>query len=55
MLMNDKIIFDRYYSINSATTKEIMVHYILQARHIFIHIKAFYSYAHSVGTSDSYF
>ena len=39
MLMNDKIIFDRYYCINSAQTKEIMVHYILQPRHIFIHVK----------------
>ena len=43
MLMNDKIIFDRYYCINSAETKEIrsrnernMVHYILQPHHIFI-------------------
>ena len=41
MLMNDKIIFDRYYSINSAETKEIMVHYILQSHHIFICVKAF--------------
>ena len=48
MLMNDTIIFDRYYCINSAETKEIrcrnernMVHYILQPHHIFIHVKAF--------------
>ena len=48
MLMNDKIIFDRYYCIKSAETKEIrcrnernMVHYILQPRHIFIRVKAF--------------
>ena len=41
MLMNDKIIFDHYYFINSPQTKEIMVYYILQARHIFISIKVF--------------
>ena len=41
MLMNDKIIFDHYYSINSAQAKEIMVHYILQPHHILICIKAF--------------
>ena len=41
MLMNDKIIFERYYCINSAQTKEIMVHYILQPHHIFTCIKAF--------------
>ena len=41
LLMNDKIIFDSYYFINSAKTKEIMVHYILQPRHIFIRVKAF--------------
>ena len=41
MLMNDNIIFDRYYCIKFAQTKEIMVHYILQPRHIFICIKAF--------------
>ena len=50
MLMNDKIIFDRCYCINSAETKEIrctndrnMVHYILQPHHIFIRVykKAF--------------
>ena len=39
MLMNVKIIFDDYYCINSAQTKEIFVHFILQ--HIFIHVKAF--------------
>ena len=39
--MNDKIIFDRYYYINSTETKEIIVHYILQPRHIFIRVKAF--------------
>ena len=48
MLMNDKIIFDHYYYINSAETKEIrcrnernMVHYILQPHHIFIRVKDF--------------
>ena len=41
MLMNDRIIFDRYYCINSAQTKEIMVPYILQPHQIFIHVKAF--------------
>ena len=48
MLMNDKIIFDRYYCINSAETKEIrcrnernMVYYILQPHHIFIRVKDF--------------
>ena len=41
MLMNDKIIFDGYYCINSAQTKEMVVHYILQPRHIFIRVKAF--------------
>ena len=41
MLMNDKIIFDRYYFINSAETKEIMVHYILHPHHIFIRVKVF--------------
>ena len=41
MLMNDKIIFDGYYCINSAETKEIMVHYILQPHYIFIRVKAF--------------
>ena len=47
MLMNDKIIFDRYYCINSAEAKEIrcrdernMVPYILQPHHIFIRVKA---------------
>ena len=41
MLMDDKIIFDRYYCINSAETKEIMVDYILEPHHIFICVKAF--------------
>ena len=48
MLMNDKIIFDRFYCINSAETKDIgaetekiMVHFILQPHHIFIRVKAF--------------
>ena len=41
MIMNDKTIFDRYYCINSAQTKEIMVHYILQPHHIFIRVKVF--------------
>ena len=41
MFMNDKIIFDRYYCIKSAQTKEIMVHYILQTHHIIIHVKVF--------------
>ena len=41
MLMNDKIIFDRYYCISSPQTKEIMVHYSLQPCHIFICVKAF--------------
>ena len=48
MLMNGKIIFDRYYCTNYAKTKEIrcrsekhMVHYILQPHHIFIRVEAF--------------
>ena len=48
MLINDKIIFNRYYCINSAETKEIrcrnkrnMAYYILQPHHIFIRVKAF--------------
>ena len=41
MLMNDKIIFYRFYCINSAEMKEIMIHYILQPHHIFIRVKAF--------------
>ena len=41
MLMNNKIIFDRYYCINSAETEEIMMHYILQPHHIFILVKPF--------------
>ena len=40
MLMNDKIIFD-CYCINSAETKEIIVHYILQPHHIFIRVTVF--------------
>ena len=48
--MNGKIIFDCCYCINSAETKEIMVHFILQPHHIFIRVKAF------VGrTSGSYY
>ena len=39
MLMNDKIIFDRYYCINSAETEKIMMHYIFQPRQIFIRVK----------------
>ena len=39
--MNYKFMFDRYYCINSAETKEIMVYYISQPRHIFIRVKAF--------------
>ena len=41
MLMNDKIIFDPYYCIISAQTKEMMVYYILQPHHIFIRANAF--------------
>ena len=41
MIMNDKIFFDGCYCINSAETKEIMAHYILQPHHIFIRVKAF--------------
>ena len=41
MLMNDKIIFDRFYCLTSAETNEIMVHYTLQPHHIFIRVKAF--------------
>ena len=37
MVMNDKIMFYRYYCINSTRTKEIMVHY-----NIFIRIKVFF-------------
>ena len=36
MLINVKIIFDRYYYINFAQIKEIMVHYILKPGHILI-------------------
>ena len=41
MLMNDKIMFDCYYCINSTGKKEIIVHYILQPHQIFICVKAF--------------
>ena len=40
MIMNDKNIFDRYCCINSAETKEIMAHCILQPHHIFIRVIA---------------
>ena len=39
--MNDEIIFNRYYCIHSAQTREIIVNYILEPRHIFISVKAF--------------
>ena len=51
MLINDNIIFDRYYCINSAETKEIMVHYILQPYHILNTRKSFRFYAHSRRTT----
>ena len=35
--------FDRYYCINFAQTKEIIMYYVLQPRHIFIHVKVFIS------------
>ena len=38
MLMNDKIIFDRYCCINSAKTKEIKVPYILEPHQVFIRV-----------------
>ena len=41
MKMYDKISFDRCYCINSAQTKKIMVHNILQPRYIFICLKDF--------------
>ena len=41
MLMNERIIFDRYYCINFAQTIEIIVHDILQPLHIFIRVKTF--------------
>ena len=41
MLMNNKIIFVRYYCINSEQTKKIMPYYILQPCHIFKCVKAF--------------
>ena len=62
MLMNDKIIFDRYYCINSAETKEIrsrnkryIVQYILKPHHIFIRVKIFRFYARSGRTSVSHY
>ena len=63
MLMNGKIIFDRYYCINSAETKEIryrnernLLHYILQPHHIFIRVfKSFRFYARSGRTSVSHY
>ena len=54
MLMNGKIIFDRYYCINSAEMKEIMVHYILQPHHIYM-CKSFRFYARSGRTSVSHY
>ena len=39
MLMNDKIMFDRYYCINSANhckNKKTLAHYILLPHHIFL-------------------
>ena len=39
---NDKIIFDHYFCIISAQTKEKMLHYILQPHHIFIRLKVFF-------------
>ena len=41
MLIADKIIFGHYYCINSAQTKEMMLHYILQPSNIFTGVKAF--------------
>ena len=41
MLMNEKIIFGRYYCINFAQMKEIMVDYILQPHHNFIRVKTY--------------
>ena len=38
--MIKSLIFDRYYCIDSAKTKEITVHYILQ-HHVFIIVKVF--------------
>ena len=56
MLMNDKIIFACYYCINSAQTKEIMVHYILQPRSSHFHThKSFHFYARSRRTSVSHY
>ena len=39
MSMIDKIIFDRYYCINSALKKDLLVHFIVQRRHL--RLKAF--------------
>ena len=52
MLMNDKIIFDCYYCMNSAQMKEILMHSILQPRHIFILVK--YSFLCSFWVEFSY-
>ena len=56
MLMNDKIIFDRYYCINSGQTQKIMVHYILQSHHIFLNTrKSIHSCAHSGRSSVTHY
>ena len=39
MLMNDKILFDCSYCVNSAKKKEIMMRLILKPRHVFIRVK----------------
>ena len=39
--VNDKIIFDCYYCINSSRKKEVTMHYILQPHHFFMSIKVF--------------
>ena len=39
MLMNAKILFDSSYCVDSAKKKEIMMHFILKPRHIFIRVK----------------
>ena len=41
MFINDKIIFDHYYCINSAKTKEVKVRCILQHHNLFICVKVF--------------
>ena len=41
MVMNDKIIFYRYYCINAVQIKEKTVHYISQPHYIFICVKVF--------------